>query len=490
MPKEMKSHQDIHDYIVALESDFPVEMWSIGRVHVWPYLRIKIYYALIHQVEGTSTLKPERIVQKRNSLFKRWKVNFFQLLYYTKITQRSIVQSVMFATISVYRVPYEGKLFHRFFDTMIKSHQLKRKMAIIEMQGVKPNSYNSANLIDGIRLRNGYRLLKSTFYLLSKNKEFDNIYNLTNYDLFLNRLSKDIASTANLYFDKESLIMWAKKIRTNSIVYKKLFKSRNVQRFITISYYGYDDMAAALLAANDLGIESVDFQHGPQTNVHMAYNSWTKIPGSGFNTMPKVYWCWDKISRDSIRLWWKKSSGSKCVGHPWLAINQNHINTEKRCDFLYTLQLIKESNLDYFFSEHLLKLMRLNGYFWILRTHPRNTYQIDMIQEFLEVNNVPSSHYCIEHPSKSPLAVLLNACEVHITNYSGCVVEANLLKKKTIIIDKTGYLFFKDYFESNLINFLDKHQADFVDRALKIHSSKEVIEEKLNLKVYNPINGL
>ena len=178
------------------------------------YLRIKIYYALIHQVEGTSTLKPERIVQKRNSLFKRWKVNFFQLLYYTKITQRSVVQSVMFATISVYRVPYEGKLFHRFFDTMIKSHQLKRKMAIIEMQGVKPNSYNSANLIDGIRLRNGYRLLKNTLYFLSKDKEFDNTYNLTNYDLFLNRLSKDIASKSNLYFDKESLIMWAKKIRT------------------------------------------------------------------------------------------------------------------------------------------------------------------------------------------------------------------------------------------------------------------------------------
>jgi hypothetical protein len=39
-----------------------------------------------------------------------------------------------------------------------------------------------------------------------------------------------------------------------------------------------DNLYAAVLAANQLGIRTIDFQHGPQTNVHMVFTAWNKIP--------------------------------------------------------------------------------------------------------------------------------------------------------------------------------------------------------------------
>lgn len=491
MPREMKSHQDIHDYIVAIESDFPVDTWSVNGIHVWPYIRIKIYYTLIHFVEGTYNLKAYKKHQKKNAgFFKRLKTKFFELFYYLNSIQRQTCQQVMFATLSLYRVGYEGLFFHKFFDAMIKAHHLEGKTTIIEIQGIRANSYNRTGLIDGISLRNGHKILNRLTRWLPQYKTSSIECNLPLYDSFFERILEDSCIGTNLDLEKDSLVKWANKIKATSIVYKKLFKKRRTQRFVTISYYGFDDMAAALFAANSLGVETVDFQHGPQTNVHMAYSSWTRMPKNGFNTMPKVYWNWDQKSKEHLSSWWKLMDGSKIIGHPWLAITQSENQFYKNCDFLYTLQLINESNVKYFFPEQILKLMRRDGVSWILRIHPRNGTGINLIQEFLKKNNVPQEHYSIENPSTIPLATSLKSCGMHITNYSGCLIEASILKKQTIIIDQTGYLFFKNYIDNELVYFLDKHKDNFSDRVIEIYTSRKTGKKNIELEIFNPFTGL
>tara|TARA_B100002049_G_scaffold168616_1_gene126947 strand:- start:5124 stop:6596 length:1473 start_codon:yes stop_codon:yes gene_type:complete len=490
MRREIKSHQDIHDYIVTIEADFPVDTWSVAGVHVWPHLRIKIYYALIQLVEGTSTIKSDKIQPNKISLFNRCKTKFIELLYYFKAIQGHSSLPVMFSTPSLYRVQYKGLLFHKFFDAMVKAHHLEAKITIIEMQGAKPGCYNPANIIDGISLRNGHRVVDRLIGRLSTGKNLSNEFNLPLYDSFLEHLRMNSLIKISLDLEQKRIIKWGEKVKSTSILYKKLFKNRCTRRFISISYYGYDDMAAALFAANALGLETVDFQHGPQTNVHMAYSSWTKIPEGGFNTMPKVYWNWDQKSSDHIRTWWKQKSGSRVTGHPWLAMTQNENQPIEYCDFLYTLQLISNSKLNYFFPEQILKLMGHSNYSWILRIHPRDATGVGLIRNFLEKNEVPSDCYSIEHPLKRPLITSLNACKIHITNYSGCAIEARILKKKTLVIDKTGYLFYKNYIDDEFIFYLDKHNDDFADRVIEIYSSRNTIKKNLRLGIFNPFTGL
>lgn len=53
-----------------------------------------------------------------------------------------------------------------------------------------------------------------------------------------------------------------------------------------LGYYGFDDLYSALITASKLKIKTIDFQHGPQTNVDLAFSNWNKVPAVGFNAMP------------------------------------------------------------------------------------------------------------------------------------------------------------------------------------------------------------
>ncbi|KQC34138.1 hypothetical protein AAU57_12945 [Nonlabens sp. YIK11] len=486
----MQSHQDIHDYIIAIESDFPVDTWVIDGIHVWPYLRIKIYYALIHQVEGISADEINTITQDKVGGLRSYKLKLGELFYYLKSILSSRRQPVIFATLALYRINYNGTLFHKFFDAMIQSNQLEQKVEIVEIQGSTSGCYNQAAIIDGIRLRNGYRVRQKLLNWLSINEKPSETFYVPQYDLFLERLISDGWIDIENNLESHSIIKWAQKVKFTSKVYRELFTKRNTKRFVTISYYGFDDMAAALFAANALGIETIDFQHGPQTNVHMAYSSWTKIPANGFNTMPKFYWNWDERSKNNIQSWLKKPNASKKVGHPWLAMTQEKKSFGENRDFLYTLQLINHSNITYFFPEQLLKVMKRERYSWILRVHPRNTVAVDLIDAFLESKKVPKNNYAIELPSARSLASSLNACRVHITNYSGCVLEASMLNRKSVVIDKTGYQFYKNYIDDVSIYFVDKQRPDFSTVLMDIHAISSFNEKNVKLEIFDPFTGL
>jgi len=489
----MNTHKNIHDCIVAIESRFAVDTWSIAGVHLWPHIRIKLYYHLLEVVDGTTN--DQGGFQQQQSLyrFQFIKDAVGDYLYYIKNSSKKDKKKIAFVSVKMHRVLHEGKPFNRFFDTMIKEHNLKNDCLTIEMQGVPYGCFNSKNILDAERFIAGYKVQSKACQFFMPNNYIKEEESLVGYTDFVNFMQEQDWFSNRLNFEIDLLIAWSKKIKDLSKVFSRLFKNRSIKRLIALSYYGFDYMAAAMLAANDLGIETIDFQHGPQTNVHMAYSSWTKLPEGGYNTMPKAYWNWDQTSSENIKSWWKKPNGSKIIGQPWLAFNQNAQNGKKglvSSDFLYSLQIFNQSNLDYFFPAGLLELIRTEEYHWRFRIHPRNSTSVDLIHNFLKRENIPRAVYHIELPALVPLYNSLNSCIVHITNYSGCVIESVLMNKLTIIIDETGYLFYKSYIQRNLVHFVDKNDIDFFSKVKYVYTLTGSDEGLTLLPVYNPLKDL
>ncbi|WP_194852179.1 hypothetical protein [Nonlabens antarcticus] len=483
----MKTHNDIHDYFVKIESQYPVDSWSINGVDIWPYLRIKLYYHLINFIERES---PNKVVSSSTTTRRTFKqvIDLAKdyLYYRKKISEKKRINTI-FLSIKMHRVNYQGRSFNRFFDSMIKAHNLQDQTATIEMQGIIKNSFNSENLIDGARLLNGYKAYKKILRYFGVQTINSDCFYLNNYEEFLNQLRCQSWFSPNLNFHVNHMIEWSNKIISYSELYSKLLKRRSIKRIIAVSYYGYDDMAAAILASNNLNVETIDFQHGPQTNVHMAYSSWNRLPDKGFNTMPKVYWNWDQLSSDNIQKWWGRSGGTLVTGQPWLAFfKQNMININK-CDILYTLQIVNKGNMIQFFSKEILNFMRIEPFIWTLRIHPRNLSQLGAIEDFLKLKLIPKSIYKIELPQNFSLVGSLQNCRIHITNYSGSVIEACLLNRRTVIIDKTGSLFFENYIDGELVHYVDKHNIEFRKDILKILDLNDTNFFNEGLNIFNPI---
>ena len=84
----------------------------------------------------------------------------------------------------------------------------------------------------------------------------------------------------------------------------------------------------------------------------------------------------------------------------------------------------------------------------------------------------------------SPLPEVLNNSIAHITNYSGCLIEARLLNVPTVLINVVGKEMFNQYIDDKLVFYLDQNNEDFienVERKLEGFSKLSFKTKKINV---------
>lgn len=70
----MQNRVDIKDFILKIEHDFPVNNWKVDDVHLWPILRIRLFFYLIDKIENQQrSNKTTSIIGIKKHLFKRLK---------------------------------------------------------------------------------------------------------------------------------------------------------------------------------------------------------------------------------------------------------------------------------------------------------------------------------------------------------------------------------------------------------------------------------
>ncbi|MFC4636280.1 hypothetical protein ACFO3O_20405 [Dokdonia ponticola] len=467
----MKNRSDIRDFIIHLEHSFPVNTWVMNDVHIWPYVRQRLFFHLIEELESqeknvsTLDVKEEIVSIKKNTINTRIR----DVLRYVKFIANLEKKEYLFLGANTYRTLHEGTLYNKYFDSFIEKENLLEKSILFEYDTDNHTNYHNREIIQKYKyIVNGFSILnrfKSLFKIQRKN-ELDDFF--TQFIYFLNEkpITKSFVDTRlNNTFFKELENLFNKKD-----LFEKIFLKIKPHTVIVLCYYSNLDSLAAVIAANRLGIKTVELQHGPQTDIHLCYGSWTKIPKEGYEMIPKNFWCWDEDSEETIRKWANNTCvKTKIIGNPWCeywkARSLNYSNTNF---ILYTLQP-EPLSFEQLFPEGIIRLIRKESYTWYVRLHPRQLLIIDEFIEFCKSNNI--YHLInLESATNDSLPLLLANCSLHLTHFSGSTIEASFFNKKTILINESGKVSYNHLIKDNRAFFIpydDDHIEDKLNELIK-----------------------
>lgn len=485
------NQEQIKDKILEWEQKFPVNQWKIKEIAIWPHIRIKLYIFLLNLgSEGSKLDRKKSSSKRKNSTVKRLLkipgsiINAITGLYqfFKKLEPKKII----FFGSHFHRTSHNGVYFNRFFDPMIEEYHLQDEVYMIEFEKLYKKNYNQHAILPLHKFLDEYKLLQKLNPLFSQPIK-ENI-ELKDYKAFYEDLINDFPAAKNLNISIEALTRWARKICRTKGFFSKLFQKTKPEKIIFLSYYGYDDLAAAILAAHELGIKTIDFQHGPQTNVHMAYSAWTKHPDSSYNIMPVEYWTWDQRSKDNIEEWSGKTGciEVKNVGHPYLAYFKKKMLSQNLGEkVFFSLQTLK---LEEMLPCVILDLMRKAELKWILRMHPRSNFTNEELISFLNKNKIDKGIYEIQDAINTSLPEALAGAKLHLTNFSGCVLEAGMLNIPSLIIHESGREIFSAYIDNISVFYLNSGDPGFKKTFKDIlENLPEKNKEREIWKIPNPL---
>ncbi|MDO5981667.1 hypothetical protein [Flavivirga spongiicola] len=490
----MFTQQNIKDTILKLEQKYPVDTWEVNGIDVWPYIRIKLYIhmlVLMNEKLLTEDKKAYEKDKKGNRFITYFRKIIFLLeaqlnliFFYSKLKQKKLI----FYGSHIHRVFQNGKYFNRFYDSMIDFHNIQNDVYTIEYQKIQKPNYNEKAIIPLNKYLDYYKFVKKIIYKLKQQKPK---VSLELYNGFYAELSEYNLKFENLRLTQSELIKWSSKVNISKGFFEKLYKKIKPQKVIFLGYYGLDDLYAALIVANNFKIKTIDFQHGPQTNIHLAFSSWNKIPKNGFNTMPTEFWNWDEASKNNIDSWASKSTdvSAKVVGQPYLAywLQKKQKKESKDNYIIYSLQTYPFTIKD-MLTPKIVSLIKNLEYQWVLRLHPRNNLNINELESFIKANKIENK-VIIQDAYTTPLPESITSSLLHITNYSGCLIEAYQLGVPTILINEVGNEMFSQYVDNKLAYYLNQNERDFELKVEDLINDLKTIDFKSSyLQVFNPLS--
>lgn len=486
-----KLHQKrIREIIEDWEKEFPVNEWQIEGVDIWPLLRIKLYIFLVN-LDGETGFKnfPTKPVLIEKNFLKK------AIMVVCRVIRAKLILHSFFRNLGTKKILFFGSHFHRtirngisfnrFFDPMVDAHHLQNEVYMVEYGKVYNKNFNQQAILPLHLYLDHFKIIQRLANLwLSKDTHF---IQLNQYKEFHEQLIQQFPESEKLHISIDSLIQWAKKIDRTKRFFIQFYTRTKPEKIIFLSYYGYDDLTAAILAAHKLGIKTIDFQHGPQTNVHMAYSSWTKHPAKPYNTMPVEYWNWDKTSKENIDKWATnlKLIRARLVGHPYLAYCLRNVNWDIRKKVVFfSLQTF---DLEEMLPVPILELIKGSNDIWLLRMHPRSKINKGDIEEYLKNHGIGNKNYTVDNAVEKPLPESLSIAKVHITNYSGCVLESLMMNVPSIIIHESGKELYTSYIDDELVTFLNPLEPKFKEKFDKFVRNSRPSNIEHDLKIIHPM---
>ncbi|MBC8883212.1 hypothetical protein H9X57_06700 [Flavobacterium piscinae] len=116
----------------------------------------------------------------------------------------------------------------------------------------------------------------------------------------------------------------------------------------------------------------------------------------------------------------------KVIGNPWIEYwKAKEVNYKHKNYILYSLQP-NPLTIIQLFPESVLSFIKNNPYKWFVRLHPRQLNEIDKIKSFLASKGVLDL-VNLDDATSDPLPLLLSKATLHVTHFSGTIIEASFL---------------------------------------------------------------
>ena len=440
--------EELVEWINSLEKKYQVNEWCINGIHVWPILKVKILFVGFKTTESNNS----------NSKTTLLKSSIKGASEYLKLlTSKARVRTELYCLAPHFRFTHEGIYKNRYYNNLIRACQGHKDFLLFDYgsgskQYQKNVDYPENTLFLGnikyfaLALR---EIVWRSYKPKSEWRQFDLLLKEVNSVLGANSLSKTNLIRQVAYIDL------LKKL------YKPLLRRNKVDVVYILCYY-VSEMYAMTLATAELGIVSYDIQHGGQGKEHVAYANYNVAPQEGYKLMPRKFWCWDESSAETIQKWTGKQKyhSVEAKGNPWVEHCIGEFSSDNLSDkklILYTMQPLGGILLDDYIIEAIKKTPF--DFEWWLRLHPRQLEEKSKLISLLKQHNI-YNRVEIEKAVELPLPSLLNQCFIHISKFSGSILEAHMLNVKTIILSRTGVESFPEVAKSNLTVTLLNEDSD------------------------------
>jgi len=448
---------DAFRLIVQIEGSVNTDVFTWKGFNTWPLIRQILW------VELTSTASNDKTSKKGPTLeiFASIKKNVLAIYRSFSEVQARENNTKIFISRPVYlqKLP-SGKCFDRIVDPIIESLD----------QNEKITKYYVSKIPSERELMHEFLTMQQSFF-------FD-VITLTNEQKKVLHQIESLSSIYGLELRQKYQKMLRSFIEWFIAAKKILSKQKKLKEIYLTSWY-FPDMMGICAAASELGIKTIDVQHGKQGKFQAMYSGWTKIPESGYALMPDNFWCWGKPSCDHILASSpnRKNHIPLMMGYPWIDYykkNSIPLNPEifkNEINVLVTIQPPQGENTERipdFVVDFLLSNHTKNMHF-TFRVHPNDSEGLDYCNKRLQ--SIDASIFNIDSGEGNLYDAFMFSTH-HITAYSSCCYEADGFGVPTLLFGNEAKDIYKEEIQNSIFTWTPGIVHD-LDTWLRIDATKK-----------------
>ena len=281
-----------------------------------------------------------------------------------------------------------------------------------------------------------------------------------------------ILDSFNLRLDIKSMIVKSRiRMKAAVPVYKKLLSKIKPEIIFLVCSYGKEDL---IDAARELGIISIELQHGIIHKNHPGYN----YPNSGKKSFPDYLLVfgdeWKKVCKFPT-----SETNIIPLGYPFFVETTAEININKNNSIIYLSQPNNAKKL----HENFIKtaIMYKGKYDFILKLHPLQYKNRKTI--YCELNEFEETGLIKVIDSDSPTLYELQSVAVfQVGVNSTALFEGTYFNSKTIILKLPGYENLEPFIDSGYFTFIEPDDIPDFDLLEKKEITKNVTFFEKNWK--------
>jgi hypothetical protein len=455
-------HQNAIDRILALEEACEVEAIRYKGLRLWPYIRLLLWARM---------LNPGRFAPAKEIGLHQWACHYGASFAEPKsyaayvrhleahhrqiaaLAARGRTDLLFFSRVEDHADRFDGRSYNRHIDPMIDlvrgAHRfLKLELATAgaaqTVPRFEPTIFHDS--VDFVR----YDARRSLIQSFRAGEPVPGIEGIDGFFAELNRLEPGFP------LNREQVYIEAEQIVHFKGYFREMLGAVRPRAVFAVCYY-YDLAMALLAACREMGITSVDVQHGKQGKVHGMYTHWQRVPAEGYDLLPDVFWTWGEESKQNIEKWMPPAvRGHHQVtigGNRWLA-KWAHRDTEVlrlapdeqeallRLDQESQVVLVSLQPVTPILPEWLFEAIEKAPamWKWLLRLHPHQRDQLEACEAFIRHRGLVNVD--LREATRLPLYALLQRAHRHVTQWSTVGYEALAFGVPTVIVGDTGAALF------------------------------------------------
>ena len=501
------NRKEVMSFMLEVEQMFPVDEWAIDKVHIWSLIRVQLAFRIDDSLNNRgqkaitsahasgdralasfAKLKLVSMFRKVRFLVSKTKQNIVSRYYVlrTKIDKKSDFNKarVFISNFSHYRVFVNDKWYSKFTDPLVDYFKSKHipclTLEFTDSVAYQTNRYNEDSIVNYAHFLNIDR------QQLKKKSELN--IALKDYEEFLNFAESRLGKNNTEYLQLDSIIEQTKYLLALKENFKQLLLNSQAKLVFLVNYYEIKGMALCA-ACDELKIPSIDLQHGIQGDIHIAYGNWSKTPPEGFATLPAIFWNWNQNQASSIDRWAKysrkhsslvggnlflqKSSNNEKLKSDRYSLELEKIKDADTINILFTLQPFEGCLSDRFLEVH---QNSPRNWRWLFRLHPRQSLD-DPIVELLK-HKYKNAKSEIDFISNCPLNILLEHIDLHVTQFSSVVLEAEHFGIPSVCLHPNSL----NLFEAQINNGIAIHASENTQEMLDCIKSQLSLEHNFKHK--------